>query len=158
MKKSIVGLLAAVMGVAAGAAGVNYYKNKKLAAKSKKVDKFKGYYNLLNQWLVLKNEGKKLDKYFVDAEYKTIAIYGMGELGNRLYEELRNSGVEVKYAIDKNAESTYSELDVFSLEEDLEEVDAVVVTATFDFDKIEEELANVLSYPIISLEDVIFEL
>ncbi len=158
MKKSVVGFLAAAIGVATGAAVVNYYKNKKLVEKANKVDKFKGYYNMLNQWLVLKNEGKKLDKYFIHHGYKTIAIYGMGELGNRLYEELRNSEIEVKYAIDKKADSTYSELDVYNLEDGLEEVDVVVVTAIFDYEKIEEELENVLSYPIISLEDVVFEL
>ncbi len=158
MKKGILGILATVTGAVAGAAAMNYYKSKKVTEKAEKVDKFKGYYNLLNQWLVIKHEGKSLDNYFLMQGYKSIAIYGMGELGNRLYEELRNTEVTVKYAIDKKAESTYSELNVVSLEDELETVDAVVVTATFAFDEICEELENVLDCPIVSLETVVYDL
>jgi ketol-acid reductoisomerase len=106
----------------------------------------------------LHNEGKKLEGYFTDKGYQTIAIYGMGELGNRLYEELKDSNVKIKYAIDKNSDSTYSELDVISIEDEMEAVDAVVVTAFFAFDEIKEELEQSIEYPIISIEDVIYEL
>lgn len=158
MKKFTLGFLSVALGAVAGAVGINYFKNKTIVEKTEKVDKFKGYYNLVNQWLVLKNEGKKLDQYFINNGYKSIAIYGMGELGNRLYEELKDTEVEVKYAIDKNAESTYSELQVVGLDDEFEEVDVVIVTAIFAFDKIAEELEGKISCPIVSLEDVIFEL
>ncbi|MGB8454200.1 MAG: hypothetical protein WCD89_17950 [Anaerocolumna sp.] len=158
MKKSMIGFLAAVVGIVVGVAGVNYYKNKSIAEIAGKTDKFRDYYNLVNQWLVLKNEGKRLDKYFINHGYKSIAIYGMGELGNRLYEELKDSEIKIKYAIDKNAESTYSELEVIGLEEDMEEVDVIVVTATFAFEDIEEELKGKVNYQMISLEDVVYDL
>ncbi|QHQ60687.1 hypothetical protein Ana3638_07795 [Anaerocolumna sedimenticola] len=158
MKKGIVGLLSLILGTAFGASGVNYLKNKTILEKEKKVDKFKSYYNMLNQWLILKQENKSFEKYFIDNEFKTIAIYGMGEMGNRLYDELKNSNVEVKYAIDKNAESTYSELNVVNLDDDLEEVDVIVVSAIFAFDEIEEQLKDTFDCPIVSLDDVVFEL
>ncbi len=158
MKKGILGLVTTIMGAAAGAATMNYLKGKKLSEKAEKVDKFKGYYNLLNQWLVNKHEGKSLDRYLLEQGYKSIAIYGMGELGNRLYEELKNSEVEVKYAVDKKAESTYSELNVVGLDDELEQVDAIVVTATYAYDEICEELEGIMECPIISLESVIFDL
>lgn len=67
----------------------------------------------------------------------------MGEIGNRLYEELKDSSkIEVKYGIDNNALDTYSELEVLSLEEytDLaaDDIDVIVVTATFAFDDIKK--------------------
>lgn len=158
MKKGMIGILAASLGIAAGVIGVNYFKNKKIVEKTEKVDKFKGYYNLLNQWLQLKNEGKNLHTYFHDYNYKSIAIYGMGELGNRLYEELKDSDIEIKYAIDKNAESTYSELNVIGIEEKYEEVDVIVVTAIFAFDEIEKELSLKVQCPVISLEDIVYEI
>lgn len=158
MKKGILATVSVLAGAAVGATAMGKVKNSAVEAKAERVDKFKGYYNMLNQWLVLKQEGKSLEQYFVKNGYKTVAIYGMGEMGNRLYDELKNSDkVEVKYAIDKNAASTYSELEVLESEDNLPEVDVVVVTATFAFDKIEEELNEKINYPIVSLDDVVYE-
>jgi hypothetical protein len=42
-------ILSLLTGAAAGGAGAAYFKNKVIKQESKKVDKFKGYYNLLNQ-------------------------------------------------------------------------------------------------------------
>ena len=113
---------------------------------------------MLNQWLVLKQEGKSLEQYFIENGYKTVAIYGMGEMGNRLYDELKDSSIEVKYAVDQNAASTYSELEVFEKEDAFEDVDVMVVTAIFAFDEIEEEIGDKIKFPIISLEDVVYEI
>lgn len=158
MKKGVIGVLGTVAGAVAGAAVVSKLSGNAVEEKSGKVDKFKGYYNMLNQWLILKQEGKSLEKYFTDNGYKTVAIYGMGEMGNRLYDELKDSqNVEVKYAIDKNAMSTYSDLDVKEMEDELPVVDVIVVTATFAFDEIETELHEITNYPVVSLDDVVYE-
>lgn len=160
MKNNNVGkfILGGAIGSMIAEGVVLYLKNKTVKDKSQKVDKFKGYYNMLNQWLSLKNEGKSLEKYFIDNGYRTIAIYGMGEMGNRLYEELKNSGITVKYAIDKEADNTYSELEVVDMNDDLEEVDAIIISAVFAFDEIREELSAKVDYPVISLEDVVYEI
>ncbi|MCR5269282.1 MAG: hypothetical protein K6E16_12305 [Lachnospiraceae bacterium] len=157
MKKGAIALLAGLLGAAAGAAGSGYLGNKQIQQKAGKVDKFKGYYNMLNQWLILKQEGKSLAGYFTRNNYKTIAIYGMGEMGNRLYDELKGTGIEVKYAVDQNAASTYSELEVVDKEDNFDDVDVMVVTATFAFDEIEEEISAKCNFPIISLDDVVYE-
>lgn len=157
MKKGLISLLSLVTGAAAGAVAAGTFQGKTIEQKSQKVDKFKSYYNMLNQWLILKQEGKSLEKYFLDNGYKTIAVYGMGEMGNRLYDELKGSSVEIKYAIDKNAASTYSELEVVDPEDDFTEVDAVIVSAIFAFDEVEELLQKKVDCPVISLEDVVYE-
>ena len=157
MKKGIVGAFGVLVGAIAGGIGSSYFNNKVVNERQGKVDKFKGYYNMLNQWLMLKQDGKSLEKYFEENNYKTIAIYGMGEMGNRLYDELKGTEIKVKYAIDKNAAGAYSELDIREIDDELEEVDAIVVTATFAFDEIEEELCSMFSCPIISLDDVVYE-
>lgn len=157
MKKGLISLLSLVTGAAAGAVAAGTFQGKTIEQKSQKVDKFKSYYNMLNQWLILKQEGKSLEKYFLDNGYKTIAVYGMGEMGNRLYDELKGSSVEIKYAIDKNAASTFSELEVVDPEDDFAEVDAVIVSAIFAFDEVEELLQKKVDCPVISLEDVVYE-
>lgn len=156
MKKGI-GIFGAIAGATAGAIVVKKLSDREINHKTTKVDKFKGYYNMLNQWLCIKQEGKSLDVYFKENGYKTVAIYGMGEMGNRLYDELKNTEIEVKYAIDKNAACTYSELQVLELEDELPEADVIVVTATFAFEEIEEELSGKVTMPIVSLENVVYE-
>lgn len=158
MKKGTVAVLSTLIGATVGAAGSAYFGNQQVEKKAEKVDKFKGYYSMLNQWLILKQEGKCLCEYFKANDYKTVSIYGMGEMGNRLYDELKNSDIEVKYAVDQNAASTYSELDVIDKEDDFEKVDVMVVTATFAFDEIEDELSAKVDFPIVSLEDVVYEI
>lgn len=158
MKKGIVAALGGIIGGAVGAASVAKISKGALKDSDKKVGKFKSYYNMLNQWLILKQEGKSLEKYFVDNHYNTIAIYGMGEMGNRLYDELKNTGIKVKYAVDQNAANTYSELNVIDKDDEFAEVDAIVVTAIFAYDEISEELNSKVDFPVISLEDVVYEI
>lgn len=158
MKKGLIAGLSLIIGFIGGTASSRLIFGKKVEEKSKKVDKFKNYYNVLNQWLINVHEGKKLDSYFTNNNYHKIAIYGMGELGNRTYEELKGTDIQVKYAIDKEAENSYSELNVVSLDEAMEEVDAVVVTAIFAYDEIKEELETIFDCQILSLEDVIYGL
>lgn len=158
MKQKITTVIKMLFGVSLGYAG-GVMLNKKAADKQKKhVDKFKLYYKILNQWMIFLHQGKKIDGYFIQRNYKKIAIYGMGELGNRLYEELENSNVEIAYVIDQEASSVFAEVEAREPDEVLEEVDAIIVTAVFDFDAIAEELSNKLSCPVISLEEVIEEL
>lgn len=158
MKKGVIGVIGTVAGAVAGVVATSRLSKGVVSKREEKIDKFKGYYTMLNQWLMLKQEGKSLEKYFTDHDYKTVAIYGMGEMGNRLYEELKESTqVEVKYGIDKNAASTYSDLDIKDIDEILDAVDVVVVTATFAFDEVQELLEGAVDGDIVSLDDVVFE-
>ena len=110
-----------------------------------------------SKWLTLKQQGKSLVQYFERNQYKTVAIYGMKELGERLYDELKDSDIKVLYAIDKNADAIYAEVDVLTPDDDLPEVDLIVVTPVHYFDEIEEMLADKVDCPVISIEDVVYE-
>lgn len=135
---------------------VGLYKkiNNLLKEKEKKTNKFKKYYNILNQWLYNKNQGIEISEYFIKKGYNNIAIYGMGELGSRLYEELKGSLINITYAIDKVAYSKYSEIKIVEASQDLDEVDVIVVTPIFDYESIKETLEEKTDNTIISLEDI----
>ncbi len=156
--KIITGICTIGLGFAAGAFFVSKTKNSILKKKDEKINKFRSYYDTLNHWMELRHNEITLEQYFIKNNYKTIAIYGMGEMGNRLCSELKDSSVEIKYAIDKNAESTYSDLKIVAIEDDLEEVDAVVVSATFAFGEVEPLISEKLDCAVISLEEVVFDL
>lgn len=162
MKKGLGGVISTLAGAALGAAAGGSVVR---ATASKKINEmFEGHkkvhelYMAFDQWLRLRQEGKTLVEYFEKNNYKTVAIYGMKELGERLYDELENTGIEVRYAIDKNADSIYADVDVVTPDDDLEPVDVIVVTAIYYFDEIEENLSGKVDYPIISLEDILYEI
>lgn len=94
--------------------------------------------------------------YFKRKDYKKIAIYGMHYMGMSLLNELKNSGIEVAYGIDRNADHIFADCKVITPDEEFEDVDAIVVTPVFYFESIEEELSQKVSYPIVSLEEVLY--
>lgn len=161
MSKGVNKVLTTLAGAAAGAAAggiaarsVSSKKIKELLDGHAKVHEL---YMAFDQWLRIRQEGKTLVEYFERNEYKTVAIYGMKELGERLFDELEGSGIEVRYIIDKNADAIYADVDVITPEDDLEPVDVIVVTALYYFDEIEEMLSDKVDYPIVSLEDILYE-
>lgn len=146
------------VGAAAGGAVVGSSSSKKIKEMADGHAKVHELYMAFDQWLRLRQEGKTLVEYFEKEGYKTVAIYGMKELGERLYDELKGSDVTVEYIIDKNADQIYAEVDVITPDEELKPVDVIVVTALYYFDEIEEMLSDKVDYPIISLEDILYEI
>lgn len=157
MKKLTLATFSAITGVVVGIT-VQGKLVQKEPEKEKGSNKFKNYYHMLNQWLLLKQKGISLEKYFIDRGYKKIAIYGMGEMGGRLYDELKDSCITVQYAVDQNAEAISTGLKIITKEEEFEETDAMVITATFAFAEIEEEVQKKFNGTILSLDDIVYEL
>lgn len=155
MNKIVAGALGVIAGAAGGIAVSNSIAEKSQSQQMKKTEKFRTYYNVLNQWLFVKQEGKSLEDYFVKEGYHNIIIYGMGEIGNRLFKELEESSVTVKYCMDSDAPVMDCNMKTVP-EDSIEGVDAVVVTAMFAFDEIEEKLEKIVDCPILSLEEVVF--
>ena len=157
MKKGLIGALSFVVGVASGVAGVGKVMGNKVNNWQKMSDKHLALFLMMNQWVKVKQEGKSLAEYFVKNGYKNIAIYGMSYAGETLADELKGSEITVSYGIDKKADSIYASFDIVSPEEPFQNVDAVVVTSITFFDEIEAMLEKKLDCPIISLEDILYE-
>lgn len=162
MKKVMIPILSAGAGVLAGmAAGAGLTKkasNTEIAKEREMAEKHLALFLMMNRWVEVKQQGKSPADYLLTKKYQTIAIYGMSYAGERLVEELKNSGVTVSYGIDKKAGGGYSDMEVVSPEDGLREVDAVIVTSIFFMDEIEKALSVKLSCPVISLEDILYEL
>lgn len=100
----------------------------------------------LKRWLENRNHNKTFLDYFRQYGYQAIAIYGAGDLGRLLYEEIRGTEVAVKYFVDRNAEGI-REIDgipVITIQEirDREEVDALIITPVGNYDAICRTLAE----------------
>ncbi len=150
-------VLSMLLGGVTGGVITSKVKNEKIAKIENMSEKHLALFIMMNQWVKVKQEGKNLSSYFEKKEYKKIAVYGMSYAGETFVDELKNTGITIAYGIDKNADTIYSDIDIFTMEDSLEEVDAVVVTAVTFFDEIEEKLYEKLDCPIISLEDILYE-
>lgn len=126
--------------------------------KTTKIDRNYNYYTIIYQWINLKNDGKVLEQYFQDKGFKSIAIYGMGELGCLFVREMYRENGILKYAIDKNAGSINSSIRVVGIDDEFERVDLIVVTLPEYYESIKSDLAERTEIPVISIEDVIFGL
>lgn len=162
MKKSNLAVISTLLGAAAGAvaSGATIKTTSAIEINKKKetLNKVHVLYSAFDQWLHIHQEGKTLVEYFKNNNYKAIAIYGMKELGERLVDELKNSDIKVCYAIDRNADQIYSDIDVVTPNDDLEPVDVIVVTAIYYFDEIVDILSEKVDCPVISLEDILYEI
>lgn len=121
------------------------------------IDKYNNYINMLNQWIINLHDNKLIYQYLIKNNYKKIAIYDMGEMGTRLYEELKDcKEIEIKYGIDKNDKVISSKIDIFKIEDKLPIVDVIIIANFFDYDNIKKELSLKINTSIISLEDIIY--
>lgn len=156
MKKGIISILSVVGGGLAGAGAVKKISDTKMDKIQTMSDKHLALFLMMNQWVKVKQEGKMLASYFRTHGYQKIAIYGMSYVGETLVSELSGSDIEIAYGIDQKEKFTY--IDVISIEDTLPEVDAVIVTAITYYDEIEEKLREKVVCPIISLEDILYEI
>lgn len=157
MKKAIIFVLSTLAGAVIGAGTISKLSKNKTNKVQSMSDKHLALFFMMNRWVKVKQDGKNLTSYFEKNNYRKIAIYGMSYAGETLVEELKGTKTEVVYGIDRNADSIYSDVAIVSLEDDLAEVDAIVVTAITFFDEIEEMLSQKADCPILSLEDILYE-
>lgn len=161
MKKSTSIILSAITAGTAGAVGgaINVYRRerKQLNQERKTTEKDNEILKAYSHWIRRKQKGESLVDYFHRAGYNKIAIYGMHYLGESLVTELEDSDIEIVCAIDKYAELRYTDLPLYTPDENIPEVDAVIVTAFFYFEEIKDALSSKMDCPIISIEDIIYE-
>lgn len=158
MKKGSVAVLSLVAGGIIGGIGIGKIMGKGMAEQKMLSGKHFTLFKLMGRWVGVKQEGKSLASYFEWQGYRRVAIYGMGYVGETLLMELKGTDVEVVYGIDKNAGEINLGLDIMTADDGLKEVDAIVVTAITYYEEIEQELSKKVGCPIISLEDILYEM
>lgn len=157
MKKGVVGIVSAIGGALTSAAVVGKKFNDRAKVNLELSDKHFKLFLMMNEWVKVKQEGKNLSSFFEREGYKEIAVYGMSYAGETLVEELEGSDIRVKYGIDRNADQMDASLEIVKPDEELKDVDVIVVTSITFFNEIEEMLVKKVNCPIISLEDVLYE-
>ena len=158
MKKFTTSVISLLVGAGVGDAISQKISNKQFNEKSELSNKHLSLFLLMNQWVKVKQEGKNIADYLKREGYKNIAIYGMSYVGETLTAELAETDIEIMYGIDRKADEVYAEFDILLPEDVVENVDAVIVTAISYYDEIRELLNKKLNCPILSLEDILYEI
>lgn len=90
--------------------------------------------------------------------YKKVAVYGMGAIGFRLCDELKNTDICVDRTIDRASNTIYHPLGVWNPEAGLTDlkVDAVIITVnTVDCETIKSYMNN-KEIPLLKIVDIIY--
>lgn len=117
----------------------------------------------MKRWLENKNAKKSFADYFHQCGYQTIAIQGAGDIGRLLYEEVKESDIQVKYFVDRNGEGIH-EIDgipviTISRIGEMEDVDIVVITFINSYDAMSRMLAGyVPEIRTLSIKEAIYEM
>lgn len=157
MKKGMVSAFSILAGGLAGAGIVGMISGEQVGKMHKASDKHLALYLMMNQWVRVKQDGKNLVSYFDKHGYRRIAIYGMSYAGKTLIRELHNSDIEIVCGIDQR-EGMDAEIEMVAMDEIQQDIDVIVVTAITFFDEIKENLMQKVSCPVISLEDILYEI
>lgn len=107
-----------------------------------------------NRWLHIRQMGHSIGEILLRDNINTVAIYGMGYLGRSLYDELESDGVHISYVMDRQAEEIGEIIKVRTLEDELEKVDAIIVTVIEGENIIINALKNTCDYRIIGLSEL----
>lgn len=137
----------------------NEIKNEKLCESQNAVNteysKLKTAFSLVVKWLEIKQKGYNLSEYFKKNGIRTIAIYGMSYLGCRLYDELENGDVEIRYLLDRNPNKMDSILEFGSLESEKLLIDAIVVTVALTEKQVISEIKKKGYQKVVGLSEVL---
>ena len=121
----------------------------------KRLNKYRSYWKLFDNWLTLKEQNKELKYYLLSKGFRKIAIYGIGMVGQHLLTELENTEIEIAFGIDGKGDSLKQKFPVYTLNDELPRIDGVIVTVGYEFQSIKQKLQNKGIQNIISLEQMI---
>ena len=100
MKKIFQGIITMLAGTIAGIMATRKILLNLLRKNQENAEKFQILFQMMNQWVELKQKGINLSQFFEENGYKKIAIYGMSSAGEALCNELKDSDIEITYAVE----------------------------------------------------------
>ena len=120
--------------------------------------RFREYFGLMNRWMYLRNSGIRFsDHSYIKQEYK-YAVYGLGNIGKRLIEQMRQEDLNIVYYIDKHADIMFADISIYSNKEKLPEADVMIVSQICDYEEIYNDERTMFSGKIISLQQIVDDL
>lgn len=111
-----------------------------------------------DMWMGLREKGINIASYLERYGIKHIAVYGYGMLAKHLIPELEGTYVEIDYFIDRSRRKNAINYELRSIEDNLPQVDAVIITVVDEFDNIYQMLKERMNCKFYSLYEIVSEL
>ena len=148
------------LGMSAIAKVLKVYDNLfyKVARIQKTYDKSTRMWLVFQHWFEISKNGTSVAEYLLKHGYKKIAVYGMGDLGKTLVNELQDTDVAVSYAIDMLVNNIVSSIEILNWEMDWPKVDAVIVSPVNIYHEIKSDIQKKSQCDVLSLESIILSL
>lgn len=113
---------------------------------------------ILNDRTQIKDFRNRLGKYLKGQKLATIAIYGYSQSGRMLQKELVSIGISVKYIVDRKGKMLGCQLPVYTLDDHLPPVDAVIIAPVGLYETVAPILTQKSESKIIDLSQIMEEL
>lgn len=110
------------------------------------------------RWIQAIQKGFSIKDYLLKNEVNSVAIYGMAQLGCRVFDELENSKITIKYVMDRNNTEASRIINMVNPNEDLPEVDAIIVTVLSQEKELIRWLEKRCTYKVFGLSQIISDL
>lgn len=109
----------------------------------------------LFRWLTLKQQGVNIIRLLEREGAASIAIYGMGVIGEQLAMEILETDAKLKYIIDKRPKN-YQLIDSYTPDDDLQAVDIIVITCQ-ECENVRRMLLGKVTARIIHINELLEE-
>lgn len=116
------------------------------------------YYDLLYQWLNLKQKNIKFSDFFDNKKYSKVGIYGYGRIGQLLYKEIEDMDIEIHFIQKEGTYAINDGVKVISIKEIAEErkkFDVIIITPIYDVIKIKSELEGHYNGKIMIIDELL---
>lgn len=121
--------------------------------------KFREYYNVMQQWVVMLQNKISISEYLLQNGYKKIAVYGMSDIGNCLAAEItEDNKCDLLYAIDQGEPKLYTDISCIKLDEisRYDKPDLIIVTLPHIFEEIRDKIALLCDCKIKSITEIVY--
>lgn len=126
-----------------------------ISLQDEKYCKEKKYKQLLDVWMDLRERKISLENILLNKNLNKIIIYGGGILGKHLYFELLNGKIHVESFMDQKGYVNFGDVKTVIPGENIELVDAIIVTPVTEYMQIREYLNTIYRCRIISIESIL---
>lgn len=113
--------------------------------------------SIRDNWSLLAQRGINIGTFLLQNGYKEIAIYGMGNFGQKLYDELVDAGISIPYVIDKNPGYLGEVVPVKQPKETMEDIEMLIVTVANEEDEIADRYRKNARCLVKTLSEILKE-
>lgn len=124
------------------------------------VKRMGGLLALANRIIRANSQGKTISKTIEERGITSVAIYGMGEIGERIMEDiLLNSSVRLLYGIDIKAAELYMAVPVYTLQQaaGIEKPDLIILTVSGSNNSLRKEIQEKMSCEVMTIGELLCE-